>query len=285
MNDNAVIGMGYWGSIIYKNLKMMGFCPITYDIDISKCDVTKLEEINAKNVFICTPASKHFEYCSYFLKQGCNVFCEKPLTTNISDTKNLFNLATQYNTYLFVDWLFTFNDQVNYINNNFFIKHELGKCVNVTMNRLNKGPVRNDVNAIEDLASHDISILQLFAKNKYPLDIQWISYRKNNNSLQDDSCIGLLKYGITNVQINCSWQYPYKDRKCILEFDNGIVVWDDIYKTVYVNDKLIIDSSLYSPIYNSIYAFLNKTEKQNDIFNKTIMIERILKNEKCINFR
>ena len=59
-----IIGVGYWGSFIYKTLKEIGFT------DINLCDpqvpgachnYKKMED--APYIFIATPVKSHFELC------------------------------------------------------------------------------------------------------------------------------------------------------------------------------------------------------------------------------
>ena len=46
---------------------------------------------------------------------GSNVFCEKPLAPSYIEVENLYKIAKQNKAKLFVDWVFTFNDYVNFI--------------------------------------------------------------------------------------------------------------------------------------------------------------------------
>lgn len=274
----AIIGLGYWGQIIYNNLRDMGYSDIiTYDeFKPSASSVNSLNEINAEYIFVCVTTSEHYRICEHFLKiPNTKVFCEKPLTDNTAKSRCLLSLTETYQSYLFVDWLFTFNDQVNYIKQNFFVNLSLGQPLNINMNRLNKGPERYDTNAMHDLASHDVSILQHWFE-KPPDKADWISYRRNKQSIQDDSCIGILKFGDATVQINCSWEHNLKDRLCILSFKEGIVVWNDINQEIKVNSKEEPCISQHSPIHNSISAFMSGSIQQNIITENTLAIEETL---------
>ena len=79
----GIIGMGYWGKIILKNLESLGIK------DIIICDeliqnqkkyqnyntVNKYQELDCDSVFIITPTLTHYEICQYFLQKGINTFC------------------------------------------------------------------------------------------------------------------------------------------------------------------------------------------------------------------
>jgi predicted dehydrogenase len=141
------------------------------------------------------------------------------------------------------------------------------------MNRNNKGPVRTDTNARYDLACHDVSIIN-FILEKEPTSIKWIDYKRNNLSITSDSCIGLLKYDNIFAQINCSWEYPVKDRTCIFEFKNKTIVWDDKNKTITMNGIVHTFQENRSPLENSILKFiandLEYNKETTNICNKIL---------------
>ena len=65
-----LIGVGYWGSFIYKTLKEIGFTEIGLCDPVvpgSYCNYKKMQD--APFVFIATPVSTHFEICKYLSKK------------------------------------------------------------------------------------------------------------------------------------------------------------------------------------------------------------------------
>lgn len=274
----AVIGYGYWGKIIFNNLKTLGF----HNIQI--CDPFHKEKKYRKNykdicpehVFVCVPANVHYEICSHFLKVGSNVFCEKPLAPSFLETEKLYKISKKHKKKLFVDWIFTFNDHVNFIKNICDSKQH-GKLLSVTMNRLNMGPERKDVNAKYDLSSHDVSIMTHILE-KMPSKTLWINYKRNKESIKSDSAIGLLDFSGTLVQINSSWYYGKKDRDCIFEFENAFLYWDDITQTLKVNDHTI-NIKFKSPLLNSIESFFSDSFNFKMQEKLTKQISKILEHE------
>jgi predicted dehydrogenase len=288
----GIIGLGYWGKIILRNLESIG------EKDFELCDSTFQESGTYKNypsvnnykrlkcdcVFITTPTTTHFEICKYFLEKKINVFCEKPLTINASEAEILYDIALKNQAILFTDWIFTFNSQIETIKKD-YISGKLGKIQSVVMNRLNLGPERFDVSARLDLASHDISIVQyLFAE--MPKEIEWMDYKKNKNSKQEDSSLGLLKYEDFVVTINVSWNYRKKVRECVFEFDNYFVVWDDYKRFLQYEDSTNLSFPIYSgnltypcgeyvsPLQKSITSFFNFSE-EDMLKQKIITIDTI----------
>ena len=80
--------------------------------------------------------------------------------------KFLYDLANKQNIFIFTDWIFIFHPSIIHLKTE-FLTGRFGKIKNISMNRLNKGPVRQDVNARIDLAVHDVSIVQ-YLFNKVP---------------------------------------------------------------------------------------------------------------------
>jgi predicted dehydrogenase len=280
----AIIGFGYWGKILYKNLKSL---PEITSIKIcdplfsgQKIDGVD-EEIDSKyydydvdSVFVVVPATYHKSVVEHFLNKKINVFCEKPLCTNINDVRYLYKLANDNNCNLFVDWIFTFNDQVNKIKKG-YKNGDFGAIKNIEMNRLNFGPVRNDVNACWDLASHDVSIVQYIFEDDYPEKIEWLNFKRDGMGNQDDTCIGLLKYSNFDCIINASWQYGNKFRKCIFEFEKGFLVWDDKKSRLEFDGVEINVEQKDSPLANSIREFIKYCQVSEISYDQQKLTESI----------
>jgi len=271
----GIVGMGYWGKIILRNLENLGktdiiVCDISFPEKGSYQDYPAINDFNQMNceyVFITTPTDTHFEICKSFLEKGIKVFCEKPLTTSSAEAELLYDIALKKETIIFTDWIFTFNSHIETIKRD-YESGKLGKIRSIFMNRLNLGPERFDVNARWDLASHDISIIQyLFAEE--PIAIKWNDYKRNNKSKQDDSCLGLIQFNDFLACINASWHYRKKVRECIFEFDNYFIVWDDYKRFLEYEDSTNLSFPIYSgnlsypcseyqePLKNAIKAFFS----------------------------
>jgi len=276
----GIIGMGYWGKIILKNLRSMG------KKDMSVCDITFPENNKSLNynsfrdyrkldcdyVFITTPTITHYEISKFFLQKNIHVFCEKPLTLSSSKAKELYDIALENGVILFTDWVFTFNNQIETMKRD-YDNGKLGNIKSIFMNRLNLGPERYDVNARWDLASHDVSIIQyLFSKE--PKNIRWTEYRRNRNSQQEDSSLGLIEYENFSVTINVSWHYRKKVRECVFEFEKYFIVWDDFKRFLQYEDASNLTFPIYSgnlsypcseyqpPLKNSINSFFKFSEEE-----------------------
>lgn len=282
----GIVGLGYWGKIILKNLKDLGYNNIVVceqqNVDWQNLGtkyklVKSYEELDCDVVFVITPATSHYEVCRHFLEKGVDVFCEKPLTLTEGTAQDLYDLARKNNALLFVDWIFTFNPAVETLKK-IIIKR--GRPKNIIANRLNFGPPRYDVDAKWDLASHDVSIA-CYLLGGFPREIKWLSFKRNQRSSQNDSVVGVLSYKDTNMQINASWEYGRKDRQYSFEFDDGFVFWNDDKKKI-IDDFEELDIVGPSPLHKSIRTFLDKSFCQEKQKNLTLDITRITNYENFI---
>ena len=286
----GLIGLGYWGKIILNNLIKMCYNNITIcDNVINPLDsnlgnkfkfVNDYKKVNCDKVFIVVPTTKHYEIVKYFLEKKVDVFCEKPLTIKYDESLILYDIAKKNNTRLFVDWIFTFNTQIIELKN-LIKKHNL-TLKNVIFNRMNFGPERFDVNSVYDLSSHDISIIT-FLFGKEPISSKWLNFKRNNNPFQkqNDSSVGVLKYDNFTVQINSSWYYGEKFRKCYFEFEEGFIYWDDMEQTLSskIDSFEIKLNNNESPLERSLKSFLTDEffdyEQQKEI---TLITQKIIDN-------
>ncbi len=288
----GLIGLGYWGSIILKNLESQGkhdiiLCDLTLpdnELYQDYVSVNDYKQLKCDYVFITTPTTTHFEICKYFLERNINVFCEKPLTTSSSTAEALYDIAFKNNTILFIDWIFTFNSHIETIKAD-YENGKLGEIRSIVMNRLNLGPERFDVNARWDLASHDISIIQYIFSEKL-IRVNWTDYKRNKKSRQDDSSLGLIEFENFLATINVSWYYRKKVRECVFEFDNYFIVWDDFKRFLQYEDSKNVVFPIYSgnlsypcseyssPLLNSINSFFSFSENEM-IKQKKLTIETI----------
>lgn len=271
----GLVGYGYWGAIILKKLKSMGFEDIvicetnnpSVDGHTVISDYTQLE---CDKVFVITPASTHFGIVKHFLMKGIDVFCEKPLTLTEQECRELFYIADFNRCHLFVDWIFLFNEAVDFIKG---VIEEKGPPKFISMNRLNKGPERKDVGAKWDLASHDLSIL-FYLLSGEPRETSVLEFKRNENSCQFDSCFIFTKIGKTAAEIHSSWEFPYKNRKCLFVWDDFVIEWDDTIKKVETPQKIVSFSD--DPLEKSINVFLEKSRHFNTI---TCLISKFCSNE------
>ena len=173
----AVLGAGRWGvnlirnfiehpnsevlAVIDPNRDSLATIKKQFNLDESVILATELSQVQGllglDAVAIATPASTHYTLAAAALKQGYHVLVEKPLALNLSEAIELCQLAEKYQRQLFVDHTYLFHPAVDR-GKTIIQQHQLGKLRYGYAQRTHFEPVRHDVDALWDLAVHDIAI-------------------------------------------------------------------------------------------------------------------------------
>jgi predicted dehydrogenase len=294
----ALIGYGYWGPKLARNINNSNNFKIKYIIDNSKKNLdkakkdfpiakllktyTSLKKNDIDLVVISSPTKTHYKIAKYFLDFS-HVLVEKPLSLNSKDIVDLERKAKKNNKLLFVDYPFLFSGSINFIKT--IIKNKkYGKLLEIESFR-EQAPIRQDADVVWDLGVHDISILKHWL-NQNPIKIKSIKYNTVKTSKKDTAYINLEYKNNIKVFIKNSWISPTKIRLIKLRFTRAIIYCDEnepIYKLkiytkknssslVYKLDVPELDLS--EPLYNLIEYVGNSISKnKNSIFNKNFNLD------------
>ena len=235
----AVIGSGYWGSIIIKTLIELGFKNIIiYDKSVKnknivkkKFDIVKFENTfsnilkdkNILNTFVVTPPSQNLKIVTKLINSDKNIFLEKPGFDKVNDLKKIEKYLKKSNSKLIFGYIYCYNEYIKKIKI-ILDRKILGEIQYISFSRKNLGPIRSDVDVDYDLTSHDLSIIkQLF--NELPKIKSSEKYSLLKKNISDISNLHLT-LGNINIDINNSWLNPNKERlikiigkKKMLSFD------------------------------------------------------------------
>ena len=88
----GLIGYGYWGKILERNLPNLSYI---YDPALHHNKVLSNLLEKSDHVFIASPTVTHFELVERALLEGCHVFCEKPLCLESEQVDSLFKIANK----------------------------------------------------------------------------------------------------------------------------------------------------------------------------------------------
>lgn len=262
--NTLLIGAGYWGKNFIRileqdenkfNLKYI--LDTKNKVDKYECfkNIDEIEKIidNIEAAIVCTPTKTHFEIVKYLLSNNIHVLVEKPLTTKLDQTEDLFLLAKKNNLCLLTDHTFLYNSSVQYIKN-LIDSNEVGELLHISFERTNLGPIRSDVSCLWDLATHDISIMNALIEE----DIVALTSTgfKNNNELHDIVNISF-NFPSKFVSIFASWLHPEKSRKIKIVGTEKMIIYDDINNNepIKIFDKKVKDFSEKSNNYGSIFNF------------------------------
>ena len=235
----AVIGSGYWGSIIINMLIELKFTNIIiFDKSTKNKKIAKkkfklikfennflniLNDKNILNVFVVTPPSENYLIVKKLILNKKNIFLEKPGFKNVNDIKKIKNYLKKTRSKLMFGYIYYYNSYIEKIKE-IIDKKILGEVQYISFNRKNLGPIRNDVDVDYDLTSHDLSIIKKFF-NKLPKIKSYKKYSLLKKNISDISNLHLKLENI-DIDISNSWLNPTKERlikiigkKKMLSFD------------------------------------------------------------------
>jgi len=238
----GVIGWGYWGPKIARNLDSLPHATVAMVADTDAHRLAKLivnqpwiqtttliEEIFRSDVdaiVIATPVSTHFQLAREALMHGKHVLVEKPLTASVTEAEELVALAQEQQRFLMVGHTFEYNPAVNELRK-LIQNGDLGKIYSIELERLNLGLFRNDINVIWDLAPHDLSIL-LYLLNQKPTQIKVQAHAHVQRNIHDVAHLDLEFDDGMNAHIHVSWLHPSKVRRVTVIGDSRMAVYDDV---------------------------------------------------------
>jgi predicted dehydrogenase len=237
----GIIGWGYWGPKIARNLEALPHAGVTMVADMDEQRLHALrtnqpwiqvtmrpEEVFAAEidaVVIATPVRTHYHLARQALLAGKHVLVEKPLTANVAEAEELVALATARERILMVGHTFEYSPAVNELKK-LIESGDLGKIYCIEAERVNLGLFRSDINVIWDLAPHDISILRyLLGKNPQRIKVQAHAHLQPH--IQDVAHLDLGFADGMNAHIHVSWLHPCKIRRVTIIGDLRMVVYDD----------------------------------------------------------
>lgn len=238
----GVIGYGYWGPNIVRNLRGLDSTQVVAICDQSEAalrragqafpevrlttdcsDLLSAPDIDA--IAVITPVWTHFELAKSALKNGKHVFVEKPFTSTSAQAEQLINLAEQKNLQIMVDHTFLFTGAVKKIRQ-LIDDNTLGKLYYYDSTRVNLGLFQHDVNVLWDLAPHDLSIVDYLIGDRAEAIVA--TGEKHLNGLTDVAY--LTAYFPDNViaHINVNWLSPVKVRTTLIGGEKKMLVWNDL---------------------------------------------------------
>jgi predicted dehydrogenase len=249
----GVIGYGYWGPNIVRNLQGLGSAQV-----VAVCDRIPEAQKRAKHAYpsvevtsdateilrspgidavaIITPVWTHFELAKAALENGKHVFVEKPFTSNSDQAEALIELAQKRDLKIMVDYTFLFTGAVKKIRQ-LIDQGELGDLYYYDSMRVNLGLFQHDINVIWDLAPHDLSIMDYLIQNEPEAVVA--TGETHLNAHADVAFITVYFPHNTIAHINVNWLSPVKIRTTLIGGEKKMLVWNDLEadEKVKVYDK------------------------------------------------
>ena len=238
----GVIGFGYWGPNIVRNLR-----------DSSKAELVAIAELRRERhdeirrvaqgvpvvddhrylldsdldaVVIATPIHTHYAIAKEALLAGKHVMVEKPLTASVAEAADLVQLAAVRSLTLMVGHTFVYNPAVQQLAD-LVQSGELGRIYHVDTARLNLGLFQQRSNVIWDLAPHDVSIL-LHLLGRRPVSVSGRGRTCVQSGVHDVAYLELIFEGGVAADVHVSWLDPAKVRRVTVLGDRKMAVYNDV---------------------------------------------------------
>jgi predicted dehydrogenase len=239
----GLIGFGYWGTRLFRNLSASRDFNLAAVADASESRRTALREDKFSGkiyssvedlisdaeiaaIAIATPVATHFDLARRAILAGKHVLVEKPMCATVAQAEELVALAAQCGVVLMVDNTFLFTGAVQSIAQS-VRAGDLGRICYYDSMRVNLGLFQPDVNVLWDLAPHDISIIDHLIDEE-PVQIEASGYCHVNQNLPDIVYLTLHYPSSMIAHLNLSWMSPVKVRRIAIGGTDKMIVWDDL---------------------------------------------------------
>ncbi|MCL5256399.1 MAG: Gfo/Idh/MocA family oxidoreductase [Chloroflexi bacterium] len=243
MQKVAIVGCGYWGMNYVRVFGELPNASIGWicDKDSGRLDIAGRRAPNAARtrdlhdvvadpevsaVVVATSSATHFEISLEVLRSGKNLLVEKPLTLVSEEARELVEIAERSRLTLMVGHTFLFNAGVQKVKS-LLSNDEFGEIYYMHATRTHLGLIRKDVNAIWDLAPHDISIFN-YLVGKEPVWVSAVGSRLLQNNREDVGFATIAYPGGILGNIHVSWIDSNKVREVVVVGSKKRIVFNDI---------------------------------------------------------
>jgi len=251
----AVIGLGYWGPNLMRNLTLIPDVQVIAGCDLSirrlermmrrfpnvrefttDCDIL-LRRPDIDAVVIATPVETHYKLAKKALLHDKDVFIEKPMAASSEEAEELIKICEERGRVLMVGHTFLYNPAVRKVKE-IIDKGDLGQIYYITSTRINLGIHRKDANVIWDLAAHDFSII-IYWLGEDPIYVYTVGKDFILNGVPDVAFLHVVFPSGVIADLQVSWLAPSKVRNITVVGSDKMIIYDDTssYEKVRIFDS------------------------------------------------
>ena len=239
--DVALVGYGYWGRNLARNLHQLGAMREVCDRrpqalqevraaypgvrTIARASAVLADE-GVQAVVVAAPAAQHYRLARAALLAGKDVFVEKPLALRLGEARELVDLARARRRILMVGHLLEYHPAIRKLKE-LVDAGELGDLHHIYSNRLNLGKVRREENILWSFAPHDVSVILLLL-GRMPREAMTAGQHYLQHQIADVTMTWLTFPGRTRAHIFVSWLHPYKEQRLVVVGSRRMAVFDDV---------------------------------------------------------
>ena len=250
----AQIGCGYWGPNLLRSLVANSDCDVKWVVETSEdrqnyvsslypgLKITNeandaIHDNDIQAIVIATPAESHYRLTIDALKAGKHVLVEKPMAMKVEEVEEIGALAEEKNLVAMAGHTFLYNAAVRHVKT-LIDSEELGDIRYIYSQRVNLGRIRSDVDALWNLAPHDISIIQHWLGEPEPISVSRRGMAYVQEDVDDVVFLNIVYPNNIMANIHVSWLDPHKTRRMTVVGSKKMVVYDEIAENkVAIYDK------------------------------------------------
>jgi predicted dehydrogenase len=238
----AVVGLGYWGPNLVRNLHEVSEADVVWACDLREEALaalarrypaiprtTRFEEVleddSVDAVVVSTPVSTHYELALATLRADKHVLVEKPLAASTEQGLELLETASERHLVLMPGHTFLYSPSVLMIHD-VMATGELGEIYFISTSRVNLGIHQSDVSVVWDLGPHDFSILRYWL-DELPSTVSAMTRECVMPDTPDVAFIHLAFGSGTLAHVELAWLAPSKLRRTTIVGSEKMVVYDD----------------------------------------------------------
>ncbi len=238
----AVVGYGYWGPNLVRNIaeipgaRLVSVCDLQKDrlasvqarypaVEITDNYDDLLRDPRVHAIAIATPVSTHFKLAMKALMAGKHVFVEKPMASTGDEARRMVEEAARRRLVLAVDHTFIHTGAVRKMRE--IAENGLGEMYYYDSVRVNLGLFQHDVSVIWDLAVHDLSIMDYVLEEK-PVAVSATGMSHVLGEPENIAYLTLFFESKLIAHIHVNWLAPVKVRRTLIGGSSKMIVYDDL---------------------------------------------------------
>jgi predicted dehydrogenase len=246
MVNIAVIGCGYWGPKLIRDLHasenwdLKYACDLEWDrlkkikahyptVEITDDCETLFKDNSLDAIAIATPVFSHYDLARKALESGKHTWVEKPLTATNKEAEELIDIAARKNLLLHVDHTYIYTPAVRKMKE-IYDQGVIGEFYYFDSTRVNLGLFQHDVNVVWDLAPHDFSILR-YVIRKEPKSVTAVGkshIRYTDKQHENIAYIAVNFKDDSIAHFHVNWLSPVKIRQILIGGSKKMLVFNDM---------------------------------------------------------
>ena len=116
----------------------------------------------------------------------------------------------------------------------------------IVANRFSLGIFHTFENVLWSFAVHDISVILSLCNDMLPNSVVCNGAINITSGIQDITN-SILKYDDKYVSLNVNWLSPYKEQKLTIVGTKGMIVFDDVNKTIKIHREFVKFENAINP--------------------------------------